>query len=87
MKQLRKSIYGICLKLTGFYELGAFGEDENSEISGKGQSIKVDPDYERMELLVDQAENMDDIEFARGVVTEKVLIAKLDLKENQIKKK
>lgn len=49
--------------------------------------VEIDHDLERMRTLVDDAKTQDDIDFARGVVTDKVMIADLDLKEVELKKK
>lgn len=46
----------------------------------------IDPDQERQEMLIKNAKDQDDIDFARGVITDKVLLAELDLKEIEIKK-
>mgnify|MGYP000215203037 CR=1 FL=1 len=50
------------------------------------EETKIDPDLERMRLLVDDAKTQEDIDFARSVITDKGLIAELDLKEVQLKK-
>lgn len=47
---------------------------------------EIDPDLERMNILVKDCKTQSDIDFAREHVTDKVLIAELDLKEVQIKK-
>ena len=47
---------------------------------------ETDPDKERMQLLIDEAKTLEDIEFARSMVTDETLIPLLDLKEIQIKK-
>lgn len=53
------------------------------------QSPKKDPDFERMKLLVDSIETLDDVEFARANVpdSEKVLHVEIDTKEQVILKK
>lgn len=48
--------------------------------------VEVDPDLERMTMLVNDIKNQEDIDFARGCVTDKALIAQIDLKEVQLKK-
>lgn len=48
--------------------------------------VKIDHDLERQRSLIDGAETIDDLDFARGVITDKVLLAELDLKEIEIKK-
>lgn len=49
------------------------------------ETKKIDPDLERMTLLVREAKTQDDVDFAREHVTDKVLIAELDLIEVQLK--
>ncbi len=50
------------------------------------ETPEVDPELERMKLLVDDVKTMEDAEFAQEHVTDPVLIAELDLKIIQIKK-
>ncbi len=51
--------------------------------------VKVDPDQERMRLLVDSIETLDDVEIARSNIPaeEKVLHALIDTKEQTLKNK
>ena len=65
-----------------------YAPNEFKEIKIVNEEVEIkDPDYERMEILVNEAETQDDIDFARCHVTDKVLIAKLDVKEQLLKKK
>lgn len=50
------------------------------------ETAEVDPDKERMRMLIDGAKTQDDIDFAREHVTDPVMIADLDLKELSLKK-
>lgn len=52
------------------------------------EDVKIDPDMERMRMLVDGIKTQDDVDFARGNIPEdeKVLHADIDLKEQLIKK-
>lgn len=64
--------------------------DEISEINyPDNETPKVDPDMERMRLLVDDIKTLEDVEFARANVpdSEKVLHAEIDTKEQVILKK
>lgn len=62
--------------------------DRNDINYPDNEKLKVDPDQERMRMLVDTAETKEDIEFAKSMIpsSEKVLIADLDAKEILIKK-
>lgn len=66
-----------------------FGSDLNRRdtLPASMDKPKQDHDTERMQLLIDQAETLEDVEFARGMVTDKTLIPLLDLKEIEIKKR
>jgi recombination protein RecT len=66
----------------------SFNDAENiDDINYTDNEVKeIDPDLERMNLLVKDAKTQEDIDFAREHVTDKVLLAELDLKEVQIKK-
>ena len=46
---------------------------------------EFDPETERQEILVRNAKTLEDIDFAREHVTDKVLIAELDLLEVKFK--
>lgn len=47
---------------------------------------KVDPDLERQRLLLNDLKNQEDFDFARSMITDKVILAELDLKEVEFKK-
>ncbi len=50
------------------------------------ETVEIDHDLERMKTLVETAETLEDIEFAKQHVTDEVLKADLKLKEVQLKK-
>lgn len=64
-----------------------FGANLNRKdiIPYKTPESLIDPDYERQELLIKNAKTQDDVDFARPHITDKKLLAELDLKEIQIK--
>ena len=66
----------------------SFNDIENTEDISyvDNEIVEIDHDLERMRTLVDDAKTQDDIDFARGVVTDKVMIADLDVKEAKLKK-
>lgn len=50
------------------------------------ETTKIDPDLERQRMLLDGIKTQDDIDFARSAITDKAIIAELDLIEIQLKK-
>lgn len=64
-------------------------EDENTidiESYPDNETTKIDPDLERQRMLLDGIKTQDDIDFARSAITDKAIIAELDLIEIQLKK-
>jgi len=61
-------------------------EDTDDVSYVDNEETTIDPDAERMRMLVDDAKTQDDIDFARSVVTDKVLLADIDIKEAKLKK-
>ena len=47
---------------------------------------KVDPDLERQRLLLNNLKTQEDFDFARSMITDKVILADLDLMEIEFKK-
>ena len=50
------------------------------------EEVKVDPDKERIMLLITSAKTLEDIEFAKEHITDETLMPALKAKELQIKK-
>lgn len=66
----------------------AFNDIENpDDISYiDNEETKVDPDLERQRLLLNDLKTQDDFDFARSMITDKVVLADLDVLEVKFKK-